>query len=271
MAPALSPDQLLLRDEQLDPDTALEQAPMATPEWMAQFFALATLIAEGAMVFGGVVPFAPQMVVIRRARSCKGFNTLVCFNLLMANILRILFWFGRPFELPLLAQSVLMVATMLYMMHVCVGTYKFDTGRKKMSLFDFNFGEFWLWSDFSDYLVFVAAFTVLVGTFTWVGSDQWLVIEGVGFLAVFVEAMQGVPQFIKNHKHKSTEGMSTFMPCAWLSGDTFKTVYFFSRNAPLQFGACGALQICVDLALLGQVWMYRNNREPLMPTKKMVS
>ena len=38
---------------------------MATPEWMAQFFALATLIAEGAMVFGGVVPFAPQMVVIR--------------------------------------------------------------------------------------------------------------------------------------------------------------------------------------------------------------
>ena len=30
----------------------------------------------------------------------------------------------------------------------------------RLHLADFNFGEFWLWSDFSDYLVFVAAFTV---------------------------------------------------------------------------------------------------------------
>lgn len=32
-------------------------------------------------------------------------------------------------------------------------------------------------------------------------------VEIVGFLAVFTEAMLGAPQFIRNFKNKSTEGM----------------------------------------------------------------
>ena len=42
--------------------------------------------------------------------------------------------FGHRFELPLLAQSVLMVATMLYMMHACVeGCY--DASAKKTRIY----------------------------------------------------------------------------------------------------------------------------------------
>ena len=51
-----------------------------------------SFLASGAMVIGGVVPFIPQYRVIRRTRSVEGFSTYVCFTLLVANILRILFW-----------------------------------------------------------------------------------------------------------------------------------------------------------------------------------
>ena len=107
---------------------------------------LFTWIAIGAMVFGGVVPYIPQYRKIRRLKDAEGFSTFVCLVLLIANILRILFWwgqsvksregrsqphnpahytllhprFGKYYELPLLAQSVIMIGTMMAMMHICV-------------------------------------------------------------------------------------------------------------------------------------------------------
>jgi len=38
-------------------------------------------------------------------------------------------------------------------------------------------------------------------------SDVSIFVETVGFLAVFVEAMLGVPQFLRNYKKASTKGM----------------------------------------------------------------
>nr|XP_031528222.1 solute carrier family 66 member 2 isoform X2 [Vicugna pacos] len=75
--------------------------------------------AAGAMVFGGVVPYIPQYRDIRRTQNAEGFSTYVCLVLLVANILRILFWFGRHFESPLLWQSVIMIMTMLLMLKLC--------------------------------------------------------------------------------------------------------------------------------------------------------
>ncbi|XP_069894902.1 solute carrier family 66 member 2 isoform X4 [Dipodomys merriami] len=75
--------------------------------------------AAGAMVFGGVVPYIPQYRDIRRTQSADGFSTHVCLVLLVANILRILFWFGRHFESPLLWQSIIMILTMLLMLKLC--------------------------------------------------------------------------------------------------------------------------------------------------------
>lgn len=48
--------------------------------------------AAGAMVFGGVVPYIPQYRDIKRTQNAEGFSTYVCLVLLVANILRILFW-----------------------------------------------------------------------------------------------------------------------------------------------------------------------------------
>ena len=53
---------------------------------------LVGFMSEGAMVVGGVVPYVPQYRAIRRSGDAGGFSTLVCFTLLLANILRVFFW-----------------------------------------------------------------------------------------------------------------------------------------------------------------------------------
>jgi hypothetical protein len=74
---------------------------------------IVSAVSSGFMIFGGVVPYIPQYRMISRSRNAQGFSTLVCLSLLVANILRILFWFGHPFEIPLLLQSVIMILCMI--------------------------------------------------------------------------------------------------------------------------------------------------------------
>jgi len=217
------------------------------------------------MIFGGVVPFIPQYLDIRRTQNAEGFSTYVCLALLIANTLRILFWFGKFFELPLLAQSIFMLFMMMLMLHLCV-TVRNKTelvatvAAKRRTFLAMNFRrDFWQWTDFLSYVQFLFCFGCF-GVFLmycFVGSS--IFVETVGFLAVFVEAMLGVPQFWRNWTNASTQGMSVKMVLFWLSGDVFKTVYFLLRHAPMQFFLCGALQVSVDIAILAQVLIYRDS------------
>ena len=43
---------------------------------------------------------------------------------------------------------------------------------------------------------------------TWLFIDFSWFVETLGFLAVFIEACLGTPQFLKNYQNKSTVGMS---------------------------------------------------------------
>ncbi|XP_049637739.1 solute carrier family 66 member 2 isoform X1 [Suncus etruscus] len=238
--------------------------------------------AAGAMVFGGVVPYIPQYRDIRRTQNAEGFSTYVCLMLLVANILRILFWFGRHFEAPLLCQSVVMILTMLLMLKLCteVRVASELSARRRFfsaadnkdedvkmpprrSYLDFDPHHFWHWSSFGDYMQCILAFTGVAGYVTYLSIDSVLFVETLGFLAVLTEAMLGVPQLYRNHCHRSTEGMSIKMVAMWTSGDTFKTAYFLLKGAPLQFSVCGLLQVLVDLAILVQVYAFA--RHPPKP------
>ncbi|XP_030301885.1 solute carrier family 66 member 2 isoform X1 [Calypte anna] len=232
--------------------------------------------AAGSMVFGGVVPYIPQYRDIRRTQNAEGFSTYVCLVLLVANILRILFWFGKRFESPLLWQSIVMIITMLLMLKLCTEvrvsnelnlkrrSFAAAEGKDeeikafpKRSFLDFDLNYFWHWSKFTDYVQCVLLFTGVTGYITYLWLDSFLFVETLGFLAVFTEAMLGVPQLYRNYRNKSTEGMSVNMVLMWTSGDTFKTGYFILNKAPFQFSICGLLQVFVDIAILLQVYFYR--------------
>ncbi|XP_063700553.1 solute carrier family 66 member 2 isoform X1 [Culicoides brevitarsis] len=250
-------------------------------------------MAASAMVLGGVLPYVPQYRQIKQTQDADGFSLYVCLSLLMANTLRIFFWFSKRYELPLVVQSIVMNITMFLMIHLCVRvkrsnaileakervfsgderatldskenevmglpSQKLKKAHSRHHLSDFDASYFWAWTDFQSYLDFMlvvwaigAAVTYLMLPFVWF-------MEIVGFMAVFIEAMLGAPQFLKNFRTKSTQGMSIQMVLMWLIGDMFKTVYFIVRDAPTQFWLCGSLQVSLDIAILCQVWMYRNN------------
>lgn len=240
--------------------------------------------ASGAIVFGGVVPYIPQYRDIRRTQNADGFSTHVCLVLLVANILRILFWFGRHFESPLLWQSIIMILTMLLMLKLCtevrvanelnVKRRSFAAADSKdeelkvpprRSYVDFDLHHFWYWSSFTDYVQCVLAFTGVAGYITYLSIDSAVFVETLGFLAVLTEAMLGVPQLYRNHRHHSTEGMSLKMVLMWTSGDTFKTAYFLLNGAPMQFSVCGLLQVLVDLAILGQAYAFAHHPQKPVP------
>nr|XP_054748707.1 solute carrier family 66 member 2-like isoform X1 [Lytechinus pictus] len=272
--------------------------------------------ASAAMIFGGIVPFIPQYLDIRRSENTEGFSTHVCLVLLVANILRILFWFGHPFELPLLAQSIIMIFTMMVVLQLCtrvkslhslsstkryitavdtkpcsdlhptcmthgegrvrhssgVGTHSTSKDKElaqrveRRTLFDLDWRYFWKWTRFVDYVLFMAIFCISGGVVTYFLSSFSVYVETIGFLAVFTEAMLGSPQFYHNFRNKSTQGMSVKMVMFWLSGDLFKTGYFFVNSAPIQFWICGILQVSIDIAILTQV-VYYGARPPIKLAK----
>ena len=53
---------------------------------------LISLGSQAAMVLGGVFPFIPQYIDIWKTKNSEGFSLFVCLALLVANILRIMFW-----------------------------------------------------------------------------------------------------------------------------------------------------------------------------------
>uniref|UniRef100_A0A8C5PCP9 Solute carrier family 66 member 2 n=1 Tax=Leptobrachium leishanense TaxID=445787 RepID=A0A8C5PCP9_9ANUR len=234
-------------------------------EWLAAtLHQLVSWGASTAMIFGGIVPYIPQYRDIRRTQNADGFSTYVCLMLLVANILRILFWFGRHFESPLLWQSIIMIVTMLLMLKLCTEVrVASDLNTKRRAFSDFDMTFFWHWSRFVDYIQCVLAFTGMTGYITYLFLDSGLYVETLGFLAVFTEAMLGIPQLYRNYQNNSTEGMSIKMVLMWTSGDTFKTAYFVLNQAPFQFTICGLLQVFVDVAILLQVFLY--SRYPQKP------
>ncbi|XP_056117261.1 solute carrier family 66 member 2 [Rhinichthys klamathensis goyatoka] len=226
-------------------------------ENMESSWTLLSWLASGVLVFGGAVPYVPQYQEIQRTNNAEGFSTRVCLVLLIANILRIFFWIGKQFELPLLLQSVVMILAMLAMLHLCCSIQSSNrVSTKQHHITDLDLRYFWSWSSFEDYLVFCFAFMLLCAFITFLFLDWVLFVEALGSLAVMFEAMLGLPQLLQNYNNRSTRGMSIKMVLLWTAGDIFKTTYFVINESPTQFLVCGAVQILIDIAILLQVGFY---------------
>ena len=74
----------------VDPVVSSEAIAFATSQSL--LVRIATFGCEFAMMIGGVVPYVPQYIAIRSSGNTKGFSLYVCLALIVANVLRILFW-----------------------------------------------------------------------------------------------------------------------------------------------------------------------------------
>nr|CAD7259215.1 unnamed protein product [Timema shepardi]CAD7575867.1 unnamed protein product [Timema californicum] len=102
------------------------------------------------------------------------------------------------------------------------------------SFSDFDKRYFWAWTDFMSYIDFMLLFTIATSLLMYLFIEHHIFVQTVGFLAVLTEALLGAPQLLRNLRNKSTEGMRQF----WL---------------------CGCLQVFIDIIILFQVYLYRQN------------
>lgn len=210
------------------------------------------------IVVGGAIPYVFQYAEIYRRKSAAGFSLLVCLALCVANILRIEFWFGKKFEIPLLVQSVVMILVMIGMLEISVRmNRRMVPVTQRTSIWNGDFVEdFWKWNDLSSFLVSLLLFAAIVTLFNGIFYQYSYFVEALGMSALLVEACLGVPQLVRNFQRKSTVGMSVKMVFMWFIGDVGKTIYFVVRASPAQFWICSCLQITIDVLILLQVWLY---------------
>ncbi len=76
----------------------LQQLLDALPAAEMTFVNFLAFMASPFIIFGGVLPFWPQYREIKNTSNTEGFSTFVCLTLLIANTLRILFWYDFGFK-----------------------------------------------------------------------------------------------------------------------------------------------------------------------------
>lgn len=240
------------------------------------FVLLTNWLANTFLVAGVVLPYIPQARIILEQSDASGWNVLVSLMLIASSLLRCFFWYCKRFDDTLLVQAVISIATQLAMTWVVVfvgrrrGSARGSLVRKHTLLGSLCGGDggpgtsfdaaalfrgFWRWTDMLSYVIVVAAFTCLLCVTTYLFKGSAIFTEGIGMLALGVEAFVPVPQALQNQIKRSTAGLSVILILCWAAGDMFKTVVFVARGAPLQFLLCGLFQLGVDALLFLQVFV----------------
>lgn len=154
-----------------------------------------------------------------------------------------------------------MILAQLMLLELCVRVKRQNAPNSSLrkNLLTLNPKHFWRWTDLASHLAFLLIFTAILGVAVYYFIDNTPFIESLGYCALVTESMLGVPQVIRNYRKRSVAGMSLSMVFMWLAGDTFKTGYFITNSAPKQFWLCGALQMTIDIVILFQVCLFKQN------------
>ena len=205
-----------------------------------------TLIFDIFMIIAPTFGYYAQILTFRNLKSSKGFSKAISFILIVSNIFRIFFWFGKNFYWALLAQSVLMIFMQFYLLSESL---KYDNINKSTSVFDYN--NFWEWPFIIDYIFFIICFIIFLS----------LLVNIITFENLIFVELLGSISAITNLKLKSADSLSTFLVGTWLFGDIIKTFYFLRTFAPLQLVLCGIFQIIIDIVVIFQIFIYEQSVE----------
>ncbi|MDP2436997.1 MAG: PQ-loop repeat-containing protein [archaeon] len=209
------------------------------------------------MVVGPVATYVPQYKALQTPNDLKGFSKLTCLILLVAHMARVAYFITNPFEVPLLLQSLAMIAMQLVIVHRCVALESVDIIVDRRRDVRDHLGQFlkdlWKWDDFASYVKFLAGLAVLLALLA--GFFSLIEFGGtlLGIVALGFEATLMIPQYLTNRRQRSTVGLSAATVGMLSFGDVVKIVYFWIKDTDLLFVVCAVIQLFVDFLILGQV------------------
>ena len=218
------------------------------------------------MIFVPSVGYFFQAMKFKQTKSTKGFAKFLCFLLLIANILRCIFWLGKRFNLTLLFQAIVVIMSQIYLIHVYFqyqDELPFKSENKPLCEYLLNWKEtlnpchIWNWSYEIEYYKFSFFFFLINLLICFLfGFDNITFFDIIGTISVSCETFIELPQIKENCVTKNTQNLSGTMVLMWLLGDMFKTWYNFVYKSPWQMIIGGIIMNCEDIVLNTQVIIY---------------
>ncbi|EAN76334.1 hypothetical protein, conserved [Trypanosoma brucei brucei TREU927] len=279
---------------------------------------LVSLLFSIGMIFGPHIGYLVQLYEMNKTGIIDGYSPLVSVILLVSNDIRILYFMGNPYALPLLFQSAVAVAVhmVLLVRLLCIrqcsvigidapvgsvenGSHVGKTVDETICIDQSELQPPQISPDDSSSYATVAdrvpflqgplhwldhhivrleesvlshtpsAFTrrcVMMGLGMFMTTLLYYLImipawkdapQVVGYTALIFEAMLLVPQILRNHRRKCTEGLSLILLVTWVVGDIIKLVYFIVYEQPVPFLVCSGIQLTTDLIVIAQVVVYK--------------
>ena len=223
------------------------------------FYSIIKLSADILMIFIPPIGYIFQALKFKQTKSSKGFAKFLCLLLLLANILRIFFWFGKKFSLPLLFQAILVIISQIYLIHAYL-EYQEDLPMKTEKTFreyltnwkeTLNLKKIWDWNDEIEYFKFIFFIILILSIICSIfGTKNIRFFEILGTLSVSCETFIELPQIKENCMTKNTKNLSGTMVLMWFVGDLFKTTYNLMYKSPMQMIIGGIIMNCEDIILI---------------------
>lgn len=88
----------------------------------------------------------------------------------------------------------------------------------------------------------------------------------IGYIGLSIEATLPLPQILSNARSQSCKGFRLSVLASWIAGDIMKMFWFFTATSdiPWAFKLCGIFQMCCDLFLGVQYWIYGEGGEKVI-------
>jgi len=235
-------------------------------EYLKQF---AEVVFSIAFIFGPTSAYFFQYRLVKKTRSLGSFSIDVCAILIFANLLRILFWMCKPFEISLLFQSIVMISVQLFLLRECLKVRVTEFYSEKLTIWEkLRIENFWRWDDYRSYIEVLLICTGFISLLTLMFYQSVIYANIIGSASTIIEACLGLPQLLSNRRNKTTAGLSIGLIFVWFAGDLGKTLYFILQDVPLQFILCGFTQIMIDMYILYQIHIYGGTEYQELPIQK---
>ena len=138
------------------------------------------------MIIGPCIGYIMQTMTMVQTNQADGFSTFVSFILIVANLIRIFWWYSERFSLVILVASIVMIICQLVLIYMWVkiqNNPRRNPGKQNIQLFSTQthldgsapkpFTEsFWVWRSFSSYTKTLTVIAIVLLVLTTFGNSH---------------------------------------------------------------------------------------------------
>jgi len=230
-------------------------------------------VAPIFIIISPITSYADQTYSMHRAKSSAGFSLDIPLIMLVASMLKVFYYPGARFDTALLIQAFIMIVIQLVLLKIALDHRPSPSSKGGEAAIPFAGARdrefdiprpynFWQWRSHKPYWQFLlylfislVALELLISP---IPTLYALYSAGLGAIGLSVEATLPLPQILSNYKSRSCKGFRVSVIANWIAGDMMKMFWFFTATSeiPWTFKLCGIFQMCCDLFLGGQYFVY---------------